>query len=149
MQTGLKMVFWLWTQSANAFTHANTHICSHQHFYRLFMDSDQISCISSASGWEWLSLSFYHANSFTKQRHTHTHSMKWASLCMAFPPIKASAWFAISLHATAIFLAQLSWTPVSCEGWNGEPWETKMTHEGGVQNSSPHQNANANMLLIK
>jgi len=67
---------------------------------------------------------------------------------MAFPPIKASAWFAISLHATAIFLAQLSWTPVSCEGWNGEPWETKMTHEGGVQNSSPHQNANAKMLLF-
>lgn len=35
---------------------------------------------------------------------------------------------------------------VSCEGWNVEPWGTKMTHEGGVQNSSPHQNANAKVL---
>lgn len=51
---------------------------------------------------------------------SHAHTLDELGFTVAFPPLKASARFAISLHATAIFLAQLSWTPVSCEGWNGE-----------------------------
>lgn len=138
------MFFWQWIQSVNAFTHANTHICSHQHFYQLFMARVQISCISSTSGWEWLSLSFYRANLFTKQCHPLTRAYtRWVGLHVAFPPLKASARFAISLYATAIFLAQLSWTPVSCEGWNGEQGLRWPMRGGVVRNSSPHQTANA------
>lgn len=51
---------------------------------------------------------------------SHVHPLDELGFTVAFPPLKASARFAISIHATAIFLAQLSWTPVSCEGWNGE-----------------------------
>ncbi len=71
-----------WSENAElALTHGNTHFCSHQHFYQLFMASDQISCISSASGWEWLSLSFYRDNSFTKKVLPLTHTRQVGLHC--------------------------------------------------------------------
>lgn len=107
------------TESVDPLTHANTHICSHQHFYQLFMASDQISCISLPLGEsDWVFHSTVLINLLSNVATSHTHTLDELGFTVASPSFKNLG--SVCHRFTAVFLAQLSCTWVSCERWNEE-----------------------------